>query len=119
MPDDVGVAARSFPMAKKKKKKPAPGEPVKGRDFRYETYFVGGKMKRIRIPLIGGLPVEDFLRAHADDCFLAAEGYYELLHERQCERDGFPGAAIEDDLFPLAPKPDRVERAPSDDDLPF
>lgn len=46
-----------------------------------------GKMKHRRIPLIEGHPVDEFLRAHADDGFLAAEGYFELLGEREAKRN--------------------------------
>ena len=66
-----------------KKPKSSAQRPQKGRDYRLETYFVGGKMKHRRIPLIAGLLAEEFLHAHADDAFLAAEGHFDLLHERE------------------------------------
>ena len=62
-------------------------QPKKGRDFRVETYFVGGKMKKRKIPLIEGQAVEDFIRQNADDAFLVQEGYFEILHERETERN--------------------------------
>ena len=55
----------------------------KNKTYRIETYFVGGKMKKRKIPLIDGLPVEEFIRRNADDVFLLQEGYYEILQERQ------------------------------------
>ncbi len=70
-----------------RKPKAATVHPQKGRDYRLEPYFVGGKMKHRRIPLIANGPIEEFLRAHATDGFLVEEGYLEILHERECERD--------------------------------
>ena len=54
----------------------------KKKNYRIETYFVRGKMKKRKIPLIDGLEVEEFVRRNADDIYLMQEGYYDLLHER-------------------------------------
>ena len=54
----------------------------KGRDFRLETYFMGGKMKHRRVPLIDGMEVEAFLLAHADDSILIQDGYEHLISQR-------------------------------------
>ncbi len=54
--------------------------------FRIETYFVGGKMKKRKIPLIQGLPVDEFIHQNADDIFLLEEGDFEILHEREVSR---------------------------------
>jgi len=59
----------------------------KGQDFRFEIHFVGGKMKKRKIPLIEGLSVEEFVRRNADDAFLIEEGYFNILHERETERN--------------------------------
>ena len=59
------------------------GQPKKGRDFRFETCFVGGKMKKRKIPLVEGQPVDDFIRQNADDIFLLQEGHFEILYERE------------------------------------
>ncbi len=73
-------------------------QPRKGRDYRLETYFVGGKMKHRRTLLVEGRPTEEFLRAHADDAFLAEEGYFEILHERECGRNqSDPTPLLKDD----------------------
>ncbi len=65
----------------------------KSQDFRYETYFVRGKMKRRRIRLIDGLDADEWIRRNADDVFLVQEGYYEVLHEREIERAAFDAAS--------------------------
>ena len=72
-------------------------QPRNDRDYRLETYFVGGKMKHRRIPLIEGHAVDEFLRANADDTFLAAEGHFELLHERECERNQADAPPLHED----------------------
>lgn len=67
------------------KEKTAASQPKKGRDYRLETYFVGGKMRHRKIPLIDSQPVDELLRAHADDAVLAAEGHFEILGERDAD----------------------------------
>lgn len=44
-------------------------------------------MKHHRIPLIEGRPVEEFLRRNADDAMLMELGHYDILHEREIQRD--------------------------------
>ncbi len=77
--------------------------PLKGRDYRLETCFVGGKMKHRRIPLIEGQPVAEFLRHNTDDSFLAAESHFEILHERECERNHPDSESLfkDNDMIPL------------------
>jgi len=58
----------------------------KSDNFRTEIYFVRGKMKKRRIPLIDGLEVEEFIRRNADDAFLVQEGHFDILHERELAR---------------------------------
>ncbi len=58
----------------------------KGKDYRLEKYFVGGKMKKRKISLIEGHEVEEFIRRNADDATLMEIGHYDLLHEREIER---------------------------------
>jgi hypothetical protein len=80
----------------------------KSKDFRFETYFVRGKMKRRRIRLIDGLDADEWIRRNADDVFLVQEGYYEVLHERENERAAADAAST-------------MVRAeePGDDSVPF
>jgi len=59
----------------------------KNKTYRIETYFVGGKMKKRKIPLIEGVEVEEFIRRNADDGFLRDEGYYHILGERQMKTE--------------------------------
>ena len=59
----------------------------KNADFRTVTYFVRGKMKQRKIPLIGGMEVDDFIRQNADDVWLMQNGYYEILNERAMQRE--------------------------------
>lgn len=63
--------------------------------FRWETYFVGGKQKRRKIRTVDGMDAGEFIRANADDIWLKQEGYFEILHERELERnqaaEGGPG----------------------------
>ncbi|MBK8477592.1 MAG: hypothetical protein IPL39_15220 [Opitutaceae bacterium] len=87
------------------KEKTSASQPKKGRDYRLETYFVGGKMKHRRIPLIEGQPVDEFLRAHADDGFLAAEGYFEILGERAAETQAAEYQPEGDGMIPICPMP--------------
>lgn len=58
----------------------------KSENFRPEIYFVHGKMKKRRIPLIDGLEVEEFIRRNADDAFLVQEGHFDILDERELAR---------------------------------
>ncbi len=83
------------------KEKTAASQPKKGRDYRLDTYFVGGKLKHWRVPLIEGQPVDEFLRAHADDSFLAAEGYIELLGEREAESQPANHLTSDEGIFPF------------------
>jgi hypothetical protein len=76
MPNEMPGLGLNIQMAKKKNKN-------KSKTFRTETYLVGGRMKKRRIPLIDGLEVDEFVRRNADDIFLLQAGYYEILHERE------------------------------------
>ena len=59
----------------------------KSKHYRTEVFFVRGKMKKRKIPLIDGLEPEEFIRRNADDIFLLQEGYFEILYEREQERN--------------------------------
>ena len=59
----------------------------KSKNFRTEIYFVRGKMKKRKIPLIDGMEVEEFIRRNADDVYLVQEGYFDILHEREQARN--------------------------------
>ena len=59
------------------------GQPKKERDIRFETYFVGAKMKKRKVPLVEGQPVDDFIRQNADDIFRVQAGHFEILRERE------------------------------------
>ena len=58
----------------------------KQKNYRTEIYFVRGKMKKRKIPLIDGMEVNEFIRRNADDAFLLQEGHYDILHEREMAR---------------------------------
>ena len=57
-------------------------------EFRWEAYFVRGKQKRRKIRMLDGkdFDYEEYIRANADDLWLAQHGEYEILHEREMER---------------------------------
>lgn len=59
----------------------------KPKNYRTEVFFVRGKRKKRKIPLIDGLETEEFIRRNADDIFLMQEGYFEILYEREQERN--------------------------------
>lgn len=71
---------------KPKKKKPKLHYDEKGQ-FRWETYFVRGKQKRKKVRTVDGVDTEEFIRLNADDIWLKQEGYFEILHEREMERN--------------------------------
>ena len=50
--------------------------------FRWETYFVGGKQKRRKIRLIKSMEPDEFIRANADEIWLLQEGLYEELESK-------------------------------------
>ncbi len=58
-------------------------------EFRWETYFVGGKQTRRKIRMLDGkdFDYEEYTRANADDIWLKQHGEYEILHEREMERN--------------------------------
>lgn len=58
----------------------------KEKSFRTEVYFVGGKMKKRKVPLINGLPVDEFIGRNADDVYLMQEGHWDVLHGREMQR---------------------------------
>ena len=68
-----------------KKKKPVMHHDKRG-EFRWETYFIGGKQKRRKIRTVCGIDQDEFIENHADDVFLQQNGYYEILHAREEER---------------------------------
>ena len=58
----------------------------KSKNYRTETFFVRGKMKKRKIPLIEGMEVDGFMRNNADDIFLLQTGEFGILHEREQAR---------------------------------
>lgn len=72
-------------------------------EFRWETYFVGGKQKRRKVRMLEGKDMNDneFISANADAIWLTQEGHYEMLHEREIECIGIKGPppAQEEDPF--------------------
>lgn len=75
-------------MGKKKKRRPKVLRDEKG-EFRWETYFVGGKQKRRKVRRIDGKEFDEYeyIRNNADDIWLLQEGYYEILHDREMRRN--------------------------------
>ena len=55
-------------------------------EYRFEVFFVNGKQKRMKVRLIDGIPVSEFMARNADDIFLLQSGQYEILHEREMRR---------------------------------
>ena len=55
-------------------------------EYRFEVFFVKGKQKRMKVRLIDGMPVNEFVERNADDIFLLQSGQYEILHEREMRR---------------------------------
>ncbi len=61
----------------KKKKKIHKDE--RGREFIKESYFVGGKMKILRVYVVDGIPVEEFYEKNATDIDHFRDGKYWLM----------------------------------------
>jgi len=55
-------------------------------EYRFEVFFVKGKQKRMKVRLIDGMPVNEFVERNADDIFLLQSGQYEILHEQEMRR---------------------------------
>jgi hypothetical protein len=69
-------------------------------EFRWETYFVSGKQKRRKIRMLDGkdFDYDEYIRANANDIWLKQHGEYEILHEREMERNKIElGAEPEDE----------------------
>ena len=75
-------------MGKKRKRPPKIHHDEEG-EFRWETFFVRGKEKRRKIRMLDGkdFDYEEYIRANADDIWLKQHDEYEILHERQMERN--------------------------------
>lgn len=89
----------------------------KNRDYRVEIYFVRGKMKKRKIPLIDGMEINEFVRRNADDTFLIENGYYEILHEREMQRNASKERLTNEKEGANDAATKRSIKA--DDDLPF
>lgn len=88
----------------------------KDKNFRTEIYFVRGKMKKRKIPLVDGLEVDEFIRRNADDVFLRENGYFEILGEREAQRNGSTAAHFAESADSMRPQPG----LPADhDQMPF
>lgn len=55
----------------------------KNGEFICKTYFVHGKMKKQKIYVIDGIPVDEFYRNNADPITLFQNGDYEILSEQE------------------------------------
>lgn len=75
-------------MGRKRKRPPKVLRDEKG-EFRWETFFIRGKQRRRKIRMLDGkdFDYEEFIRANADDIWLMQHGEYEILHEREMERN--------------------------------
>jgi len=60
------------------KKKPKIRKDKKG-EFVFENYFIRGKMKKQKVYVVDGIPVEEFYRQNADHITLLQNEDYELL----------------------------------------
>ena len=56
---------------------------IKNKDYRIEKCFINGKLKRWKVPLVEGLPVDEFIRRNACDIYLSQEGHWDIIFERQ------------------------------------
>lgn len=72
-------------MSKRRRKRKGQRKPKLHHDdkgqFRWETYFVGGKQKRTKVRTIDGIDADEFWRQNADPIALHQAGEYHLLHE--------------------------------------
>ena len=74
--------------------------------FRWETYFVGGKQKRTKVRTVDGMDADEFWRRNADPIALHQAGDYELLHGLESQS----GRAVDLD------SEDAVKPSQADDD---
>ena len=52
------------------------------RQEKYETLFMNGKQVRVKRPkLIDGIPVDDYIRQNADDCWLHQNELWEEIND--------------------------------------
>lgn len=73
-------------MGKKEKRKPKLHRDEEG-EFYWQVFFVRGKERRMKIRTIDGMHVDDFIEHNVDDVWLVQHGYFEILHQREEERD--------------------------------
>ena len=66
----------------KQKRKPKIRKDHKG-EYILPIYFVRGKMKKEKIYVIDGIPVEEFYLKNADPITLLQNGDYEMLNEKE------------------------------------
>ncbi len=88
--DDASLRNRSAMAKPKKKLTAAQRNARKKRKAEFMTVFMHGKQVRVRRPpTVDGIPVEEFIRQHADPIWLHQHGYWEILHEREMvEQEG-------------------------------
>ena len=101
----------------------------KQRRAEFMPVFIGGRQKRVRRPLIDGLPADEFLRRNADPVWLLQNGYFELIEPAPAPANEAteplvpPDAAEPENLgqaqSPAAHVATGVAPAPSDGELPF
>lgn len=101
-------------MAKPKKKLTAAQRAEKKRrKLEFMTVFMNGKQVRVRRPpTIEGMHVEDYIRHNADPIWLHKHGYYEILHEREMEKQ----ESLSEPHSPVNRKPEVRDET---DDIPF
>ena len=88
-------------MAKKKRKLTAREKAEKaGRKREYLTFFIRGKMKRVRRPQqIDGMDADEFIRRNADPLWLHQNEMWEYMEEGR--------ATVEENSQPVKPTPDK------------
>ncbi len=63
----------------------------KRRKAEYQTVFINGKQKRVRRePVVEGLPVDEFLRRHADPVLLHRLGRWERIEQPEQKESSDP-----------------------------
>jgi hypothetical protein len=50
-------------------------------EYQFEFFFVNRKQKRLKVRLVDGIPVSEFVKRNADDIFLLQSGQYERMRQ--------------------------------------
>jgi len=95
----------------KRKRKPKLHYDERG-EFRWETYFVGGKQKRSKVRTVDGIDAEEFWRQNADPIALHQAGEWHVLHELETRGNQGDDGEISDAIW-------ENQESDGDIDIPF